>query len=160
MNSYLKRESKKFIESGVKILVSGSLNNIDKEIKERILSLKKATEKNQKITLNVAFDYGSRKEILDAFKKIISNVEDKSKILKLLNEDLISENLYNPEIPDPDLIIRTAGEKRLSNFLLWQSAYSEFYFTKTLWPDFDKESLSLAISDFNKRQRNYGKRTN
>ena len=154
MKSYLENESQKFIDNGVKIIVSGNLENITKDLKNHILQLMKATQHNEVITLNVAFDYGARKEIVDAFKKIISNMVN----LDLINEDLISKNLYNPEIPDPDLIIRTAGEKRLSNFLLWQAAYSEFYFTDKLWPDFDREDLSLAISEFKNRKRNYGKR--
>jgi undecaprenyl diphosphate synthase len=161
MNSYLKSQSKKFIEGGIKILISGSLDNVKNNIKDQVLELQSATKDNNKITLNVAFDYGSRREIVDAFKKIISNMDLKDNTIDTIDtidEDLISQNLYNPQMPDPDLIIRTSGEKRLSNFLLWQSAYSEFYFTDTLWPDFGKEDLALAISDFKNRQRNYGSR--
>ncbi len=158
MHSYLTKEADKFIESGVKILISGNLENLDLKIKDKILELQDKTNNNKAITLNVAFDYGARKEIVDAFKKIISTIKHEDNVLELINEDLISKNLYNSQIPDPDLIIRTAGEKRLSNFLLWQSAYSEFYFTQVLWPDFSKKDLLLAISEFNERQRRYGKR--
>lgn len=158
MQSYLESEAEKFIKSDVKILISGNLEKLNKNTKDRILKLQDATKTNKAITLNVAFDYGSRAEIVDAFKKIISKIDDKDKILELVDEDLISKNLYNPQLPDPDLIIRTAGEKRLSNFLLWQSAYSEFYFTDTLWPDFDKKDLTKAILEFKERKRNYGTR--
>lgn len=158
MRSYLKKEAKNFIANDVKIVMSGSLEKLTPLLRNEITELQEATKNNKTIILNVAFDYGGRAEIVDAFKKIISNINSKSELLDLLNEDLISNNLYNPELPNPDLIIRTAGEKRLSNFLLWQSVYSEFYFTDTLWPDFGKEDLSLAISEFKNRQRRYGKR--
>ena len=158
MQSYLSKESDKFIKSDVKILISGNLKNLKSEIKDKILELQEKTKQNKALTLNVAFDYGAKREIIDAFKKIICKIDDKEEILAKINEDLIRENLYNAEIPDPDLIIRTAGEQRLSNFMLWQSAYSELYFTETLWPDFAEKDLSLAISEFKNRNRNYGKR--
>ena len=158
MSNYLKKESEKFIKNNIKIIISGNLENLNYVIKDQILNLQEATKYNSSITLNVAFDYGSRREIVDAFKKIISTMKDGENISDLIDENLISQNLYNPAIPDPDLIIRTAGEKRLSNFLLWQSAYSELYFTDKLWPDFDKEDLALAILEFKTRKRHYGKR--
>jgi undecaprenyl diphosphate synthase len=160
MKTYLTKESDKFIKNDVKILISGSLNNLDKDICSKINNLQEETRHNKAITLNVAFDYGGRKEIIDAFKKIISSMGDvkKENFTDSINEELLGQNLYNPEIPDPDLVIRTSGEQRLSNFLLWQSAYSEMYFTDTLWPDFDKNDLLLAILEFQKRQRRYGKR--
>lgn len=158
MRNYLKQEAKSFVENDIRISICGSLSRIDLELKEEILKLQEATKNNKKITLNVAFDYGGRAEIIDAFKKIISTIDTKDNLLDILNEDLISKNLYNCDLPEPDLIIRTAGEKRLSNFLLWQSIYSEFYFTDTLWPDFGKEDLRLAICEFKNRNRRYGKR--
>jgi len=160
MSSYLKKESDKFIKNNIKVVMSGSLDRLNQKTKDQILELQEATKLNNAITLNVAFDYGARREIVDAFKKIISNIKNQDNLLDLINEDLIGKNLYNSQIPDPDLIIRTAGEKRLSNFLLWQSAYSEFYFTDTLWPDFNKDDLLLAISEFKTRKRRYGKREN
>jgi undecaprenyl diphosphate synthase len=154
MNNYLDHEAKKFIESDVKIIISGSLENLDQKTRLKITNLEEKTQNNKAITLNVAFDYGARKEIIDAIKKIIGKVDNNTQI----NEDFIKENLYHPEVPDPDLIIRTSGEKRLSNFLLWQAAYSELYFTDTLWPDFGKEDFQIAIKEFNNRKRNYGSR--
>lgn len=158
MSSYLKSESDKFIKNNIKVIISGNLENINDKMKEQILQLQDSTKENNAIILNVAFDYGSRKEIVDAFKKIISSMKNRENFADLIDENLISQNLYNPEIPNPDLIIRTSGEQRLSNFLLWQSAYSELYFTEKLWPDFDKDDLSLAIDEFKNRKRHYGKR--
>ncbi len=150
MQSYLSKESEKFIKADVKILISGNLENLNPETQSKIHNLQEKTKQNKALTLNVAFDYGAKREIIDAFKKIICKIDDKKEILAKIDEDLIRENLYNAEIPDPDLIIRTAGEQRLSNFMLWQSAYSELYFTETLWPDFAEKDLDLAISEFRK----------
>ncbi|MFT5703023.1 MAG: undecaprenyl diphosphate synthase [Rickettsiales bacterium] len=158
LKEYLAKEVKELIENGVKIVVSGNLENVEESIVKKIKALEEKTKDNQNIVLNVAFDYGSRQEIVDSFKKIFVAIESKKISLNDLNEELIGQNLYQSQIPDPDLLIRTAGEMRLSNFLLWQSAYSELYFTDKLWPDFGKEDLNLAILDFNKRKRNYGKR--
>lgn len=158
LKEYLAKEVDELIKNGVKIVVSGNLENVEKSIVEKIKKITKQTENNKRICLNVAFDYGARQEIIDAFKKIIVDIENEKVILSDVNESLISKNLYQPQIPDPDLLIRTAGEARLSNFLLWQLAYSEFYFTKKLWPDFSKKDLQEAILDFNQRKRNYGKR--
>ena len=110
------------------------------------------------MVLNVAFNYGSRAEITNAVKNISQDIVDNKIDISDINENLISQNLYNPDIPDPDLIIRTGGYNRLSNFLLWQSSYSELYFTNILWPDFKKQNLQEAIEDFNQRKRNYGAR--
>lgn len=154
VKEYLTKEINELIENDVKIVVSGHLANVDKSLVDNINKVVLRTKDNQTICLNVAFDYGSRQEIVDAFKKIIATINDSDEI----DENLISKNLYQPEIPDPDLLIRTAGEERLSNFLLWQSAYSELYFTKKFWPDFNKEDLVQAIFEFNQRKRNYGKR--
>ena len=146
------------IENGVKIVVSGNLENIEESLVKRIRSIEEQTKNNQAICLNVAFDYGSRQEIVDGLKKIVLAIEENKINLSEINEDLISKNLYQSQIPDPDLLIRTAGELRLSNFLLWQLAYSELYFTEKFWPDFSKEDLYEAIFNFNQRKRNYGKR--
>lgn len=158
MQIYLEKESKNFIKNDIKVLISGSLAKIKTNIREKILDLQDKTKDNNKITLNVAFDYGARTEILDAFKKIISKIEEGQIDKELIDEKLIGQNMYNSSIPDPDLIIRTSQEYRLSNFMLWQAAYSELYFTKTLWPDFNAEDLEMAISEFKTRQRRYGKR--
>ncbi len=158
LKEYLAKEIDELDENGVQIIVSGNLENVDKSTVKRIKEIEEKTKNNQTICLNVAFDYGSRQEIVDAVKKIIVSTEDKKINLDQIDEALISQNLYQPQVPDPDLLIRTAGELRLSNFLLWQLAYSELYFTEKFWPDFSKEDLHKAILEFNQRKRNYGKR--
>lgn len=158
LKEYLAKEIDELIENGVKIVVSGNLDNIEKSVVEKIRRVEEQTKNNQTICLNVAFGYGSRQEILDSFKKILVDIENKKITFNEVDEELISKNLYQPQIPDPDLLIRTAGELRLSNFLLWQLAYTELYFTNKFWPDFSKEDLAEAIFEFNQRKRNYGKR--
>lgn len=158
LREYLAKEVDELADNGVKIIVSGNLENVDKSTVKRIREIEEQTKNNQTICLNVAFDYGSKQEIVDAVKKIVVAIEDKKINFDQINEDLITQNLYQPQVPDPDLLIRTAGELRLSNFLLWQLAYSELYFTEKFWPDFSKEDLHKAILEFNQRKRNYGKR--
>lgn len=154
LEDYLDKEIKPLIDKDVKILISGNLSKLSSSTKEKIKETEQLTKNNKTLTLNVAFSYGSRQEIVDATKKIIEQKIPAEEI----NENLIAQNLYHPEIPDPDLLIRTAGDLRVSNFLLWQIAYSELYFTKTHWPDFSKKNLIEAIESFNKRERKYGKR--
>jgi undecaprenyl diphosphate synthase len=154
LNSQLEELMKK----KVRVVISGSFTNIDEVTKKRINEIEKATQENNSLILNIAFDYGSKREITDAVRKIVLDLQDNKIIFDQINEELISRNLYHSWIPDPELVIRTAGEKRLSNFLLWQASYSELYFTEKLWPDFNKEDLFQAILDFNKRERRYGKR--
>jgi undecaprenyl diphosphate synthase len=158
LQNYLENDVADLIKYGVKILSSGDLSQLEPKIEQKIELIKNKTKNNQNITLNVAFNYGSRAEITKAVKNIAKDIKDNKIKLSDINEDLISNNLYNPEIEDPDLIIRTGGRNRLSNFLLWQSSYSELYFTDILWPDFGKNDLKNAIEDFNKRKRNYGTR--
>lgn len=158
LQNYLENDVADLIKYGVKILSSGDLSQLDPKVEQKIEIIKNKTKNNQHITLNVAFNYGSRAEITQAVKNIAKDIKDNKIKLSDINEDLISSNLYNPEIADPDLIIRTGGCNRLSNFLLWQSSYSELYFTDTLWPDFGKNDLKNAIKNFNKRKRNYGTR--
>ncbi|MES2961339.1 MAG: isoprenyl transferase [Pseudomonadota bacterium] len=158
LDEYLEKETKPLIEKDVKIVISGNLEKLPNSTKEKIAAIQNQTKDHQALTLNVAFSYGSRQEIVDAAKKIALDVSQGKISVDEINAEIFSQNLYNPEIPDPDLLIRTAGDLRLSNFLLWQLAYAEFYFTKTYWPDFNKNELMQAISEFNKRERRYGKR--
>jgi undecaprenyl diphosphate synthase len=158
LQQYLSYDVRELIDNGVKILISGNLSKIDDKIVTQLQDLQEKTKNNDKICLNVAFDYGARQEICDAFKKIIVAIENKEISVADVSESLIANNFYQPQVPDPDLLIRTGGDMRISNFLLWQLAYSELYFTEKFWPDFNHEDLLQAITDFNKRQRNYGKR--
>ncbi len=158
LEEYLEKETKPLIEKDIRILISGDLTKLTESIKNKIAAIESQTKNNKSLTLNVAFSYGSRQEIVDASKKIASEVKEEKIAISEITEQLFCQNLYRPEIPDPELLIRTAGDLRLSNFLLWQLAYAEFYFTKVYWPDFGKKDLIRAILEFNKRERRYGKR--
>ena len=155
---YLSKESQELIDSGIKIVVSGNLNSVEEKLKNKIQQVEELSKNNSKLTLSVAFSYGARQEIVDAVKKIAIAVKNQEIIIDDIDEDLFKKHLYHPEIPDPDLLIRTAGDLRISNFLLWQIAYTEFYFSEKFWPEFDKFELLKAINNFNKRERRYGKR--
>ncbi|MCE3255590.1 MAG: undecaprenyl diphosphate synthase [Rickettsiaceae bacterium] len=158
LKEYLTKEIDELVKNDVKIVVSGNLQNVEKSIVEKIKKIEEQTKDNKAICLNVAFDYGSRQEIVDGLKRIIVDIQKGKVSFDQIDQSLVSQNLYQPQIPDPDILIRTAGELRLSNFLLWQLAYTELYFTEKFWPDFSKQDLENAILDFNQRKRNYGKR--
>jgi undecaprenyl diphosphate synthase len=158
LDNYLEKETKPLIEKDVRIVISGNLEKLSTTTKERIAALQEQTKNNKSLTLNVAFSYGSRQELVDAVKQISLAVSEGKISVEQITEQTLSKNLYQPEIPDPDLLIRTAGDIRLSNFLLWQAAYAELYFTEVFWPSFTKQHLLQAINEFNKRERRYGKR--
>ncbi len=158
LDEYLENETAPLIEKGIKIVISGNLERLSNKTKAKIKEIEDVTKNNCKLLLNVAFSYGSRQEIIGAVKKIAFAVRNNDIDLVEINEDIFAKNLYHPEVPDPDLLIRTAGDLRVSNFLLWQIAYCELYFTKIFWPDFSKKDLLQAINEFNKRERRYGKR--
>jgi undecaprenyl diphosphate synthase len=140
----------------VKIDVIGDTASMPDEIQKQIVRVVRLTEKNDKINLIIALNYGGRNEVVNAVKKISKKALSGEIDIENIDEKLISENMYYPEVPDPDLIIRTSGEKRTSNFLLWQSVYSEYLFVDTFWPDFNEEKLQDAINDYKKRKRRYG----
>jgi undecaprenyl diphosphate synthase len=146
------REVPKLHEEGVRLRHLGRLERIPPELKERVQEATELTKENDRLILNVAFNYGGRAEIVDAVHRIISDGVPPERV----DEALIDSYLYTAGQPDPDLIIRTSGEMRLSNFLIWQAAYAEFYTTPTLWPDFDKDELYKALKDFNERERRFG----
>lgn len=153
MRSSYHTKLKKMMANGVKISILGELNGLPKTIQRLIEELKKTYIKNESIKLNIALNYGGKKEIVEAIKDLVKKGIDVDKI----NDELISTHLYTNGQKDPDLVIRTGGRIRLSNFLLWQTAYSELYFTKTLWPDFSPEELKKAIKWYQTQQRNFGK---
>ena len=148
----LDRELQNLHENGVQLRHLGSLDRIDKELQKKVAEAIKLTKDNQTLVLNVAFNYGGRDEILRAVKKIINNGHDGED----LDAEEFSKFLYTADSPDPDLIIRTSGEYRSSNFMIWQGAYSEWYFTPTYWPDFNREELLKALVEFDQRDRRYG----
>ena len=131
-------------------------SNLALPIKKGIETKKKKKKNNTGTVLNIAFNYGGRDEIVKAVKDIASSVKEKNIDINEINEDLISNSLYTKNMPDPDLMIRTRGEQRTSNFLPWQLVYSEFYFTEKYWPDFTSDDLDEAIKVFNKRNRKFG----
>lgn len=141
---------KEFVDKGVKVVTMGDLNRLNEELQSSIKNIVQKTKNNDKLILNIAINYGARAEIARAF-----NLMQKDKVLDC-DENTIKQYLYTKDLPDPDLIIRASGENRLSNFMLFQSAYSEFYFPKVLWPDFDKKIISKAIKVYQKRNRRYG----
>ena len=149
----LKNELKELNENNVKMNFIGNISELNLNLQNILAESKEVTKNNTGVVLSVAINYGSRDEIVNAVKNIVNDGVKKEDI----NQELISKYLYTKDIPDPDLLIRTSGEKRISNYLLWQIAYSEIYVTDSYWPEFDKEKLALAIEEFAKRQRRWGK---
>lgn len=153
----LASELEELHKNGVRIILLGDRDNIPEKVLKRFQEAEKITENNKKVILNIAFNYGSRQEIINAVKKIFISLNQGSIKAEEINEKTFTAFLYTKDLPDPDLLIRTSGEYRLSNFLLWQTAYSEFYFTKTLWPDFRENDFFKAILEYQKRSRRFGK---
>ena len=149
----VEEQTRELHEQNVRIVHLGKTANLDPELRSAIEGAQSLTAGNSGITLNVAFDYGGRDEILEAVRRIIRDGLDPD----CLDEDTFRRYLFTSHCPDPDLIIRTGGEQRISNFLLWQSAYSEYYHTATLWPDLQPAELEQALEAFRARQRRYGK---
>ena len=151
------RKDKKIHDRGVQIRYSGDLTRLPASLKEQINKTEEATEMYTNHILNVCMAYGGRAEITFAMKKIASLIENNKLTIDQIDEELITEHLYTNGLPDPGLIIRTSGSARLSGFLMWQSTYSELYFTDVLWPHFRKIDLLRAIRDYQGRKRNFGK---
>jgi undecaprenyl diphosphate synthase len=148
----LDRELKNLHENGVQLRHLGKLDRIDQELQQKVREAIELTKDNDTLVLNVAFNYGGRDEIIYAVKQLMRDGPDPDE----LDDELFSNYLYTANCPDPDLIIRTSGEYRCSNFLIWQGAYAEWYFTKTYWPDFNREELYKALAAYNERDRRYG----
>lgn len=146
-------KARKLIKNGVRVNVLGEIDDLPRSIKRVIEELRKAYIKNEAIKINVALNYGGKKELIEAFKDMIREGIDVDRI----NEEIINKHLYTNGQPDPDLVIRTGGKIRLSNFLLWQTAYSELYFTQKFWPDFSPEDLKAAVEWYQAQKRNFGR---
>ena len=147
--SYIKNEEKNIMKNNIRFMVSGRSENVSPTLLKAIRELEEKSKDNSGLTFNIAFNYGGRAEIIDAVNKILKSGKEE------ITEEEFGKYLYN-DLPDPELLIRTSGEMRISNFLLWQIAYSELYITDTLWPDFNEAELDKAIENFNNRDRRFG----
>ena len=155
--SSLRRKVKDLLENNVRFTVIGDINELDGNVQNELLDSIQKTKNNTGLNLNLALSYGSRKEILFAVKQLAEKVSNGELDSKQIDEPLFSQMLYTRDIPDPDLLIRTGGEFRLSNFLLWQIAYTEIHVTDTFWPAFGKKELMTAIYEYQNRERRFGK---
>jgi undecaprenyl diphosphate synthase len=153
---YLSKEIKTLHKNGIKLNFIGERSKLSKDIAKNLVQAEELTKENKNLVLTIALSYGSRQEIIHAAQRIAREASDGKLTALEINEQSFSKFLYTIDIPDPDLLIRTGGEQRLSNFLLWQSAYTELFFDNVLWPDFHKENLEQAILEFGKRERRYG----
>ncbi len=153
LGQYIRREIGNLDRNGVQVRHSGRLEGVSKSLKKEIGEAVERTKHNTRIILNVAFNYGGRAEILDAVRHMLADEVRPEDV----SEALFEKYLYTSGLPDPDLIIRTAGEQRLSNFLVWQGAYAEYYFAPVFWPDFDEAELYKALEEYSHRERKFGR---
>ncbi|MGF1555457.1 isoprenyl transferase [Paucihalobacter sp.] len=153
----LKKEIKTLQDNNIKLMAIGNLNELPQNAHKELLEVIDKTKSNTHMILTLALSYGSREELINAIKTISSNVKNNIISIDSIDESIINNHLYTQNLPDVDLLIRTSGEQRISNFLLWQIAYAELYFTDVLWPDFQKEDLYKALKCYEQRERRFGK---
>lgn len=156
LSRFIKKNIDDLDNKNIKIRATGRLDDLPSKPRADLDAAIARTESNKGLNLILALSYGGRAEIVDAVKRLTADIETGSKSVMDISEDSISSKMYLPDVPDPDLIIRTSGERRFSNFLLWESAYSELYFTETLWPDFRRKHLQEALEDYGSRRRRFG----
>jgi len=159
LKKFIVSEREDLLKNNIRLSIIGQKHKLPLDVQKEIDATMALTKDNNKLLLNLALSYGSREEITTAVKQIAQKIESKDLNLNDITQDLISEHLYTKAMPDPDLIIRTGGEYRLSNFLLWQAAYSEIYISDTLWPDFTKDEFIKILKNFQERDRRFGKVT-
>ena len=157
LSNALETQSRKLNENGVQLRLIGDLSKLDERIQRLAYAAQQETSSNSKLVLSVAINYGGRWDITEACRKIALRVAAGEIAPADIDENLFESQLATTGVPDPDLFIRTSGEYRISNFLLWQAAYSEFYFTDTLWPDFDEQAFTEALMKFTRRDRRFGR---
>ncbi len=155
--SSLKKEIKTLQDNDVKLNAIGNLSALPRRVYDELHHVIEETKSNTRLTLTLALSYGSREEFINAFKEVSTKVKNNIISPEKIDESIINEHLYTRNLPDVDLLVRTSGEQRISNFLLWQIAYAELYFTEVLWPDFSKENLYEAIVNYQNRERRFGK---
>ncbi|MFO7600077.1 MAG: isoprenyl transferase [Candidatus Desulfacyla sp.] len=156
LNRFLKNELGEMQKNGIRLKTIGRTSRLPKHTRDILLNTMEKTSSNNRMTLTLALSYGGRQEILDAVLKIVERVQQGDMAADEITERVVSDALYTSGMPDPDLLIRTSGEYRISNFLLWQISYSEIYITPTLWPDFGKNEYLAAIRDYQQRERRFG----
>ncbi|MFP4697283.1 MAG: isoprenyl transferase [Eubacteriales bacterium] len=156
LRKFLKDSIKKSKKNNMKVKIIGDISPLENDIKKSINSLEEETRKHNGLNLQIAINYGGRDELIRAINNILLDSKNDKLNCETINENIIRNYLDTSDIPDPDLLIRTSGEQRVSNFLLWQLAYTEFYFSEKYWPEFDKEELIKAIKYFNQRERRFG----
>lgn len=156
LKTFLKKDEHELHENNVRLRVTGRIQGLPADVRAELERVMDATKDYTKGHLILALNYGGRAELLDAVKAIAAQVENGTLSAGQIDEDTISSHLYLPDVPDPDLMIRTSGELRLSNFLLWELSYAEFYFTDTLWPDFREADFAKALDEYARRNRRYG----
>jgi undecaprenyl diphosphate synthase len=154
---YLQKELTKMVKNSIRLTCIGDITKLPKDVREVLENTMLQTAKNTKLTLNLALSYGGRAEMIRAIQQISEEVRNGDLDISAIDETLIDSHLYTANLPDPDLLIRTGGEARLSNFLLWQASYAEIYFTDTMWPDFRRNAFCKAIAEFQNRERRFGK---
>ena len=155
--STLRDELKTLQKNNIRLLTIGNISSLPEKAQKELKEVIEKTKNNDALTLTLALSYGSREEIVNVIKKITKNVVNNTLEIEEIDEKIINNHLYTFSLPDVDFLIRTSGEKRISNFLLWQIAYAELYFTNTLWPDFRKKNLFEAIAEYQNRERRFGK---
>tara|TARA_Y100000385_G_scaffold194180_1_gene200864 strand:- start:853 stop:1572 length:720 start_codon:yes stop_codon:yes gene_type:complete len=153
----LEKERTSILENDIKLNVLGDLDTLKEKPKSKLKSMIFESKTNKKLNLNLAISYGSRQELVNAIREVSDKVKNNIISSKNIDENIINEHLYTRNLPNVDLLIRTGGERRVSNFLLWQIAYAEMYFTDVLWPDFKKEDFLVALEEYQKRERRFGK---
>ena len=156
LNRYLKSETKEMLDNGIRLLVIGQTEKLPPEVQRTLWQTIEKTSHNKEMNLTLALSYGGRQEIVWAIKNMLKDIEKEILHIKQITEERLSQYLYTSHTPDPDLLIRTSGEYRISNFLLWQIAYTEIFITPTLWPDFHRERYLEALLDYQKRERRFG----
>ena len=157
LRHYLKRETKRLLEQGIRLHAIGRLDRLEPKVRKELADACQKTAAGKKMTLNLAISYGGRDEICDAVKTLCRKVQAGELECDAIDDELMTSHLDTAGLPDPDIMIRTGGEYRISNFLLWQLAYTELYFSDTLWPDFGKKELLKIIDDFQRRERRFGR---
>ena len=156
MAKHIKDFDKRIKNRNIRLRMIGDITRLNSDLQEGIRSIEERTKDKNELTVNIAINYGGRAEITYVSRLIAEEVKNGNLKIEDINEEVLTKYLQTKDSPDPELIIRTGGENRLSGFLLWQSAYSELYFTEVLWPDFNKEELEKAIMEYNNRKRNFG----